>query len=162
MSCAEVFNQLHLSALKSIWFLPFSKGNFRSWMRWSSWCGSWNIFVSFVNFLFFCFFCIFLSLNLHFLFSFTFLYILLKRVLNLKKPWKMQRFFPLHLSGFFKNLTLFFFVILFNWNHFEMRPMAQRIEALSLYGSRWALSEVSGFKSYPSRPEVYWVKNVVR
>ena len=41
-------------------------------------------------------------------------------------------------------------------------PVAQWIEALSLYGSRWALSEVSGFKSYPSRPEVYLVKNVVR
>ena len=38
-------------------------------------------------------------------------------------------------------------------------PVAQRIEALSLYGSRWALSEDSGFKSYPSRSEVY--KNVV-
>ena len=41
-------------------------------------------------------------------------------------------------------------------------PVAQRIEALSLYGSRWALSEDSGFKSYLSRPEVYLVKNVVR
>ena len=41
-------------------------------------------------------------------------------------------------------------------------PVAQWIGALSLYGSRWALSEVSGFKSYPSRPEVYLVKNVVR
>ena len=40
-------------------------------------------------------------------------------------------------------------------------PVAQRIEALSLCGSRWALSEDSGFKSYPSRPEVYLVKNVV-
>ena len=40
--------------------------------------------------------------------------------------------------------------------------VAQRIEALSLYSSRWAWSEVSGFKSYPSRPEVYLVKNVVR
>ena len=39
---------------------------------------------------------------------------------------------------------------------------SQRIEALSLYGSRWALSEDSSFKSYPSRPEVYLVKNVVR
>ena len=39
--------------------------------------------------------------------------------------------------------------------------VAQRIEALSLYGSRWALSEDSGFKSYPSQPEVYLVKNVV-
>ena len=28
-------------------------------------------------------------------------------------------------------------------------PVAQRIEVLSLYGSRWALSEDSGFKSYP-------------
>ena len=41
-------------------------------------------------------------------------------------------------------------------------PVAQRIEALGLYGSRWALSGYSGFKSYPSRPEVYLVKNVVR
>ena len=37
-------------------------------------------------------------------------------------------------------------------------PVAQQIEALSLYSSRWALSEDSGFKSYPSRPEVYSVK----
>ena len=36
-------------------------------------------------------------------------------------------------------------------------PVAQRIEAWSLYGSRWALSEDSSFKSYPSRPEVYLV-----
>ena len=36
--------------------------------------------------------------------------------------------------------------------------MAQRIEALSLYGSRWALSEDSVFKSYPSGPESYLVK----
>ena len=41
-------------------------------------------------------------------------------------------------------------------------PVAQQIEALSLYGSRWALSEDSSFNSYPSRPEVYLVKNVVR
>ena len=41
-------------------------------------------------------------------------------------------------------------------------PVAQQIEALSLYGSRWALSEDSGFKSYTSRPEVYLVKDVVR
>ena len=41
-------------------------------------------------------------------------------------------------------------------------PMAQQIEALSLYGSRWALSDDSGFKSYPSRPEVYLVKNMVQ
>ena len=41
-------------------------------------------------------------------------------------------------------------------------PVAQRIDALSLYGSKWALSEDSGFKSYPSRLEVYLVKNVVR
>ena len=36
---------------------------------------------------------------------------------------------------------------------------AERIEALS---SRWALSEDSGFNPYPSQPEVYLVKNVVR
>ena len=41
-------------------------------------------------------------------------------------------------------------------------PVAQWIEALSLYGSRWALSEDSGFKSFPRRPDVYLVKNVVR
>ena len=41
-------------------------------------------------------------------------------------------------------------------------PVAQRIEAVSLFGSRWALPEDSGFKSYPSRPEVYLVKNMVR
>ena len=41
-------------------------------------------------------------------------------------------------------------------------PVAQRIEVLSLYGSRWALSEDSGFNSYPSRPEVYLVKTLVR
>ena len=41
-------------------------------------------------------------------------------------------------------------------------PVAQWIEALSLYGSSWALSEDGSFKSYPSRPEVYLVKNVVR
>ena len=29
-------------------------------------------------------------------------------------------------------------------------PVAQRMEALSLYGSRWALSVDSGFNSYPS------------
>ena len=39
--------------------------------------------------------------------------------------------------------------------------LAQQIEALSLYGSRWALSEDSGFKSYPSRPEVYLVKKYI-
>ena len=36
-------------------------------------------------------------------------------------------------------------------------PVAQRIETVSLFGSRWALSEDSSFKSYPSRPEVYLV-----
>ena len=41
-------------------------------------------------------------------------------------------------------------------------PVTQRMEVLSRYGSRWALSEDSGFNSYPSRPVVYLVKNVVR
>ena len=40
--------------------------------------------------------------------------------------------------------------------------VAQRIKAFSLYGSTWALSEDSGFNSYPSRLEVYLVKNVVQ
>ena len=38
------------------------------------------------------------------------------------------------------------------------RPLGsvvQRIEVLSLYGSRCALSEDSGINSYPSWPEVY-------
>ena len=53
------------------------------------------------------------------------------------------------------------------WNHIildkrNLLPVAQRIEALSVYGSWWALSEDSGFKSYPNRPEVFLVKNVVR
>ena len=42
------------------------------------------------------------------------------------------------------------------------KSMAQRIEALSFYGSRWTLSEDSGFKYYPSRLKVYLVKNMVR
>ena len=37
-------------------------------------------------------------------------------------------------------------------------PVVQRIEALSLYGSRRALSEDSGFKWYQSQPEVFLVK----
>ena len=41
-------------------------------------------------------------------------------------------------------------------------PVAQWMEALSFYDARWALSEDSGFNSYPSWPEVYLVKNVVR
>ena len=40
-------------------------------------------------------------------------------------------------------------------------PVAQRIEALSLCGSRWVLSEDSGFKSYPSWPEVYLYKKIL-
>ena len=35
------------------------------------------------------------------------------------------------------------------------------IETAIFYGSRWALSEDSSFNSYPSRPEIYLVKNVV-
>ena len=95
--------------------------------------------------------------------------------------------FTVHITHFAVNLTCF--ALVFNWNHlrwgfliwelffiyyglfvlilvvfvlFPSGPVAQRIEALSLYSSRWALSEDSGFKSYPSRPEVYLVKNVVR
>ena len=40
-------------------------------------------------------------------------------------------------------------------------PVAQRIEALSLFGSRWALSEDSGFKSKAGQ-RFTWSKNVVR
>ena len=46
----------------------------------------------------------------------------------------------------------------FRWLTATSGPVAQRIEALSLYGSRWALSEDSGFNSYPSRPEGYLIK----
>ena len=37
-------------------------------------------------------------------------------------------------------------------------PVAQWIEALSLYGSRWALSEDSGFKSYQAGQRFTWSK----
>ena len=40
-------------------------------------------------------------------------------------------------------------------------PVAQKLEALNLYASRWALSEDSGFHSYPSRSEGFLVKNMV-
>ena len=36
------------------------------------------------------------------------------------------------------------------------------VETQPLYPLRHGLSEDSGFKSYPSRPEVYLVKNMVR
>ena len=72
----------------------------------------------------------------------------------------LLRTFPPHLGSF---LCCFFFhyvsakfpLAFFRW--FYRAPKAQRIEAVSLFGSRWALSEDSGFKSYPSRPEVYLV-----
>ena len=41
-------------------------------------------------------------------------------------------------------------------------PVAQWMEVLSLYGSRWALSEDSGFNPYLRRPEGYLVKNYGR
>ena len=41
-------------------------------------------------------------------------------------------------------------------------PVAQQIEALSLYGSSWALPEDTGFNSSLSRAEGYLVKNVVQ
>ena len=37
-------------------------------------------------------------------------------------------------------------------------PVVQQKEGLSLYGSRWALSEDTVFNSYPSRQKVYLVK----
>ena len=46
---------------------------------------------------------------------------------------------------------------------FPLESVWQQVfSGLQNYGSRWSLSEDSGFKSYPSRPEVYLVKNVVR
>ena len=53
-------------------------------------------------------------------------------------------------------------IFLMSFGLLSLIAAAQRIEALSLYGSRRGLSEDSGFKSYPSRPEVYLVKNVVQ
>ena len=47
-------------------------------------------------------------------------------------------------------------------NPYQVFHSRVHTEFLSLYSSRWALSEDSGFKSYPSQPEVYLVKNVVR
>ena len=42
--------------------------------------------------------------------------------------------------------------------HFGTRGAADR----GVESQRWSLSEYSGFNSYPIRPEVYLVKNVVR
>ena len=67
--------------------------------------------------------------------------------------------------SFFFFLTSSVFLVIQNLlkkNEIDVNSVAQRMEALSLYGSRCALSEDSGFKSYPSRREVYLVKNVVR
>ena len=64
-----------------------------------------------------------------------------------------------------------YLLTMLTWNHRDSVPLSaaprapkvQGIKALSLYSSRWALSEDNGFKSYPSWPEVYLVKkNVVQ
>ena len=52
----------------------------------------------------------------------------------------------------------FFYLFIYCGHFFFSGPVVQWIETLSLYHSWWALSEDSGFKSYPSRPEVYLVK----
>ena len=74
---------------------------------------------------------------------------------------KLTQLSSSHLSSFFLKRLIFqvLLVVLYLGIFLSMVPTGtQRIEALSLYGSRWALSEDSGFKSYPSRPEVYLVK----
>ena len=81
------------------------------------------------------------------------------RLFNLRINFYLLRTFCPHLGSFcvVSSFTTF-------WSNFTScpsGPVAQWIEALSLYGSRWVLSEDSGFKSYPSWPEVYLVKNVV-
>ena len=77
------------------------------------------------------------------------------RLLNLRINFYLLRTFCPHLGSFFV-------CFLFNLTTFQSGPVAPWIEALSLYSSRWALSEDSGFKSYPSWSEVYLVKNEVR
>ena len=103
------------------------------------------------------------------------------RLLNLRINFYLLRTFCPHLGRFFI-LCCFFFHYVSDKFHLwpssgdlprprigmlslvTVSPVisAFHIETLSLYGSWWALSEDSGFKSYPSRPEVYLVKNVVR
>ena len=95
------------------------------------------------------------------------------RLLNVRINFYLLRTFCPHLGSFFLFFFCFFlccFFFHYVLTKFNFWPssgdftatVALRIEALSLYGSRWALSEDSGFKSYTSRPEVYLVKNVVR
>ena len=94
------------------------------------------------------------------------------RLLNLRINFYLLRTFVLILVDFFLCVCVccFFFHYVSAKFHLwpssgdlaRTMPVAQRIEALSSNGSRWALSEDSGFRSYPSRPEVYFVKNVVR
>ena len=83
------------------------------------------------------------------------------RLLNLRINffYLLQTFCP-HLGSFFVVSSHYVSAKKSNLDR-ALGPVVQRIEALSLYGSRWALSEDSGFNSYPSQPEVYLVKNVV-
>ena len=64
--------------------------------------------------------------------------------------------------NFFIYCRLFVLILVVFFGCFFSLCFGQRIEALSLYSSGWALSEDSGFNSYPNQPEVYLVKNVVR
>ena len=75
---------------------------------------------------------------------------------KLRINFYLWRTFCPHLGRFF--LCCFFFHCVSAKFHLWPSSVAQQTVALSLYGSRWALSEDSGFKSYPSRPEVYLVK----
>ena len=75
--------------------------------------------------------------------------------------WQQNSYFQKFILNCISSLSLTGIILRWGILIWIMK-MAQRIEELSLYGSRWALSEDSCFKSYPSRPEVYLVKNVVR
>ena len=72
-------------------------------------------------------------------------------------PWNWELIF-IYCGLFVLILESFFFVFFFVL--FLLSLWFGQISPLAFF--RWALWEDSGFKSYPSRPEVYLVKNVVR
>ena len=102
------------------------------------------------------------------------------RLLNLRINFYLLRTFCPHLGSF---LCCFFFhyvsakcspLAFFRWftatsdkndeacNRIPSNYCLPSLLSIAPRFSRWALSEDSGFKSYPSRREFYLVKNVVR
>ena len=97
------------------------------------------------------------------------------RLLNLRINFYLLRTFCPHLSSFCVVSSFTTFQPNFTSGLLQVILQRPRIGMLSLVTispviiafhscclSRWALSEDSSFKSYPSQPEVYLVKNGVR